>query len=182
MKHLIKNHGAHIYIISQNRPELLKPTIISIRDIFCKIRNVSLVVNTIFDKNQYNEIPYNINKICIRADNNKSSLLNNLFYKLREQGIHRIVIFWEGEMVIGSVDNIGWSDSIASFLKINTNVGFYWQIREYNLDYNWYFTDPYGEVPTLDINSKKGLSVSRIRGDYVIIDLTNHIWDNHNPG
>ena len=79
MKNLSKNHGAHIYIISQNRPDLLNATVISIRDTFCKIRSITLVTNTLQNNDKYNEIPYNINKICIHSDNNKSSLLNSLF-------------------------------------------------------------------------------------------------------
>ena len=181
MKKNRKSHGIHI--ISKNRPDLLINTITSIKDILPKIRSISVVIN------KANQLDYdNIDicrKIILDNFNNTGSLLNHLFNILRNQNIHRIMLFWEGEIIVGNIDSQGWSQSIGSFLKINSNITYYWQLRIFNLDYKWYFTDPYAEIPTLDLNTNQGLSVSKIPGEYVIFNLIDKVLETplffHNP-
>ena len=177
---LAKNHGAHLCIISRNKLntiDSLDLTIKSIYNTFNKIRSL-IYVDNLVNKNKNKNNNSLINEIVyLDTTKNKGALLNNLFQLLREKQIYRIVIFWEGEIILGKTSELGWSSSIGSFLKISTNTSYIWQLREFNLINKWYFKDPYGEIPNLDVTNKVGMAISRLTGDYLIVDLNGKLED-----
>ena len=170
----IKRHGAHICIISRNQEDHLADTLKSINN-FTKIRSINYVS---FNKQTIASQLSLINRIIYINDHtNKAVLLNKIFKIFREKQLYRIVILWEGEVIIGNPLNYGWSSQIGSFLKISTITSSLWQVREFNLLYKWYFKDPYGEIPSLDTNQKSDLAISRIMGEYSLIDITQYPED-----
>ncbi len=173
---MLKPHGSHICVISRNRPDLLTNTLNNIRSTFCQIRGIHLIISEDFIKNYHNiklanNFKNSVISHVIRHVNNHGSLLNTMFSKLKAMNIRRVTIFWEGEAIIGHLSEMGWPPDTGCFLKINTNSSFYWQLRHFNLDYSWYFRDPYAQLPSLNVDNQFGLSISRLNGEYVVIDL-----------
>ena len=143
-------HGAHICIIDRNCRDLLAKTITTTSKVFSKIRSYNYI-NNLNNKNEVGDIEdiflKNLSKkyisrcIDFKFPINKCSLLNEIFKRLRELKIYRVIILWEGEVILGKFDYSGCPPSAASFLKVGTNTGNYWELREFNIINNWYYKE-----------------------------------------
>lgn len=158
-------HGAHICVLTRNRPDYLGKTIESVRNQFYKTHGIYII----HSHTSY-PIPSGCEDLYVPECSTHGSLMNHVCEALRNLRISRVVFIWEGEVVTGTPYMLGWPSEPGAFLKINSANSFFWQVRMFHLREPWTWTDPLGEIPTLP-GPPSSSRLTKLEGDYLIVDL-----------